>query len=99
MLMDEVRIGTTWADVTPVFVPIRSHNHRLNYLFFDGHVEALELPPHPLHTSPSSGFFEDGTDWRKPFVSNGYAGFKAKFNYHEDVTIRTAKPTELVDFS
>src|SRR5690606_32772995 len=99
MLMDEIRIGTTWADVTPVFVLIRSHNHRLNYLVFDGHVEALELPPHALHASPPSGVSEQGTDWRTPFVWNGYARCKAKFYYHADVTIRPAKPTGPVDFA
>ena len=32
-----------------------SHNGKLNYLFFDGHVERLEVPPHPLMAENGTG--------------------------------------------
>lgn len=62
-------------------VPLRSHAHRLNYLFFDGHVDASEVPPHPLDTIARTVIFEDGTGWRRTFSTNGLTEFKQKFGY------------------
>ena len=53
------------------------HKHKLNYLFFDGHVEPLAHAPHELdYRAPCPGNYPDGT----PFGGTGYAGFAAQFN-------------------
>lgn len=55
----------------PGATPAWDHSDKLNYVFFDGHVEALHSPPHELNSFAGSGFFPDGSAWS----SNGEAGF------------------------
>jgi prepilin-type N-terminal cleavage/methylation domain-containing protein/prepilin-type processing-associated H-X9-DG protein len=52
------------------------HTGKLNYLFFDGHVEPLATAPHELdYRDPVPGNYPDGM----PFGGTGYAGFIAQF--------------------
>jgi len=62
-------------------VPLRMHGATLNYLFFDGHVEAREMPPHNLGTFSYAGQYENGRGWKRTFTTNGITGFRAQFGY------------------
>ncbi len=55
--------------------PYFHHIGKLNYLFFDGHVEDLRNPPHTFSYFPETATWYDGGT----YVSGGYAAFLQQF--------------------
>ncbi len=65
-----------WEPTTAGTVPYYHQGRKLNYLFFDGHVESLSAPPHPFdYRVGVTGNYPDGT----PYTTLGEQGFLAEF--------------------
>lgn len=71
--LEEAALG--WQPSVPLSAPGATpwwdHQDKLNYVFFDAHVEALHSPPHELNSFAGSGFFPDGSAWS----NNGEGAF------------------------